>query len=175
MKKTYIVTVDDGKESIRKSEQPVKEIVVTEHSAKVDKQEQVEPPKLSKKVNNLIEEYIFPFMCMAYLMMLFSSVIYPQGSLSLFISLFSLGLVCFYSEIFEHYSNLYRKSKRDRDIWSWAYSAIFTIISFIIIEIMFMMFPSISFLKDYLANWFTWLSIAFFVIDRTWRHQQIFK
>jgi hypothetical protein len=125
-----------------------------------------------KKYNftQLIEKIIFPLMCFAYIVLMFVGVINPSHPLALFMGLFSFFLAICYSDycskkLIEALKLKIKKS--DYKTWLWAYTVIFTLISFVI-SLLVRYKCDIPFISDEnVSNLLTWFSIIVFAYDKS--------
>ncbi len=171
MRKIYVVTVEEKCDTPSNQATGINNSLILKGT-----EEKSESNAKPKSLKHIIEKNIFPVMCMAYLILMFISVIYPQSPLSLFMSMFSFWLVCFYSEYFDAHSlYLHTKNKRDLDIWLWFFTVLCAIASLAVFKIGFKLLSVPFFVKINLNNWLTWSSLVVFVIDKTWSHQEVFK
>lgn len=143
MERTFFITIKENNIDCNEIEKQIK----TEEDTIDDTNKYIIK---KSKISEFIERIIFPLMCFAYIVLMFVGVINPSHPLALFMGMFSLFLaICYSNCCSEKLINLLKLKikKTDYKTWLWAYTVIFTLISFVLSLIVRYMY-NIPFVSD---------------------------
>ena len=144
MKRTYIVTVEE-----------------------IDTK--IQTAKTADKISQFVEKHILALVYIAYLLLFSISIIIPSNMISLAISVFSFEIAfCYFSPITNKLPTLgIAKNIKGKNIEIMVYVVGFSVFLYIGINSVAEIPGDIPFIGyDNIGNILTWLSIAFFAIDK---------